>query len=127
MKHNFKELKIWKTGMEISNLIFEFCKSLPDSEKYILVNQLNRCSISIPSNIAEGCGKRTNIHFAEFLSTSLSSCYELETQLLISENRNYGNKEIRYKLLLLIDEEQKMIWKFRDNILAKKQVVYSQI
>lgn len=122
MKHNFKELKIWQIGMEISDLVYEFCKSLPDSEKYILVSQLNRCSISIPSNIAEGCGKRTNIHFAEFLSTSLSSCYELETQLLITQNRNYGNNDVRIKLLSLINEEQKMLWKFRDNILTNNNV-----
>jgi len=122
MKHNFKELKVWQIGMEISNIAYDFCKSLPDSEKYILVSQINRCSISIPSNIAEGCGKRTNIHFAEFLSTSLSSCYELETQLLITQNRNYGNNEIRIKLLELINEEQKMLWKFRDIILESNKV-----
>ena len=91
MKHNFKELKIWQVGMDISDMIFEFIATLPNNERYNLIDQLNRASVSIPSNIAEGCGKRTNIHFAEFLSTSLSSCYEVETQLLITERRNIGN------------------------------------
>lgn len=103
--------------MEISDLIFEFVSTLPSSERYNLIDQLNRASVSIPSNIAEGCGKRTNIHFAEFLSTSLSSCYEVETQLLITERRKLGNEELRNKILQIIDEEQKMIFTFRDKIL----------
>lgn len=117
MKHNFKELKIWQVGMDISDMIFEFISTLPNTEKYNLVDQLNRASVSIPSNIAEGCGKRTNIHFSEFLSTSLSSCYEVETQLLITERRKIGNKELRDKILLIIDEEQKMLFKFREKLL----------
>ncbi len=117
MKHNFKELKVWQVGMDISDMIYEFITSLPNNEKYNLVDQLNRASVSIPSNIAEGCGKRTNVHFAEFLSTSLSSCYEVETQLLITERRKIGNNELRTKLLSIIDEEQKMIFKFREKLL----------
>lgn len=97
MKHNFKELKIWQLGMEISDMIFEFISTLPNTERYNLVDQLNRASVSIPSNIAEGCGKRTDIHFAEFLSTALSSCYEVETQLLITGRRKIGNEELRNK------------------------------
>lgn len=117
MKHNFKELKIWQVGMDISDMIFEFISTLPTNERFNLIDQLNRASVSIPSNIAEGCGKRTNIHFAEFLSTSLSSCYEVETQLLITERRKIGNEELRNKLLIIIDEEQKMIFKFREKLL----------
>lgn len=117
MKHNFKELKIWQVGMDISDMIFEFIATLPNNEKYNLIDQLNRASVSIPSNIAEGCGKRTNIHFAEFLSTSLSSCYEVETQLLITERRQIGNNDLRTKLLKIVDEEQKMIFKFREKLL----------
>lgn len=120
MKHNFKELKIWQTGMEISDLIFEFIATLPNNEKYNLIDQLNRSSISIPSNIAEGCGKRTELHFAEFLSTALSSCYEVETQLLITQRRKIGDIALRDKLLLIINEEQKMLFKFREKILERK-------
>lgn len=106
--------------MEISDLIFEFIATLPNNEKYNLIDQLNRASISIPSNIAEGCGKRTELHFAEFLSTALSSCYEVETQLLISQRRKIGDNVLRDKLLLLINEEQKMLFKFREKILDQK-------
>src|SRR4051812_42590285 len=93
MKHNFKKLIIWQRAMDLSDMIFIYCDSLPNREKYNLIDQLNRCSVSIPSNIAEGSGKRTKIHFAEFLSTALTSGYEAETQLLICQRRKYGNEK----------------------------------
>ncbi len=103
--------------MNISDMISEFIFTLPNNQKYNLVDQLNRASVSIPSNITEECVERTNIHFAEFLSTSLSSFYEVETQFLITERRKIGNRELRNKILLIIDEEQKMIFKFREKLL----------
>ncbi len=67
--------------MNLTNLTFEYCKDLPKKERYNLIDQINRCSCSIPSNIAEGSGKRTKLQFGEYLSISISSSYELETQL----------------------------------------------
>lgn len=73
--------------MDLTDLIYEYTKDLPNNEKYILTDQINRSSISIPSNIAEGSGKPSQKEFSHFLS----SAYELETQLLICEKRKYGN------------------------------------
>jgi len=80
MAHNFKQLLIWQKSMDLTDLTFNYCKELPKEERYNLTDQMNRCSVSIPSNIAEGSGKRTKVQFAEYLSISPSSCYELETQ-----------------------------------------------
>ena len=77
---------------------------------------MNRSSCSIPSNIAEGSGKRTKLQFSEYLSISLSSSYELETQLLISERRKYGNTELLMQTLGLVTEVQKMIFTFREKV-----------
>jgi four helix bundle protein len=85
-----------------------------------LSNQINRCSCSIPANIAEGSGKRTNVHFAEFLSTALTSSFELETQLLICERRSYGDKNKLNECMLLVGELQKMIFSFRDSVINNK-------
>lgn len=82
MKHKFKEFKKGQTGMEISDLIFEFVSTLPSGERYNLADQSNRALVSIPSNIIEGCGKKTNLHFAEYLSTTLSSCYEVRDSIV---------------------------------------------
>ncbi|WP_317617968.1 four helix bundle protein [Mucilaginibacter lappiensis] len=117
MKHNFKSLKIWQRSMDLTDLTYEFCKGLPIDERFNLIDQLNRCSCSIPSNIAEGSGKRTKVHFAEFLTTSLSSTFEVETQLLICERRAYGSEDKLKECLELVIEIQKMIFNFREYIL----------
>ena len=95
MAHNFKQLLIWQKSMNLTDSVFSYCKGLPKDERFNLIDQMNRCSCSIPSNIAEGSGKRTKLQFAEYLSISLGSSFELETQLLICERRKYGNYETR--------------------------------
>lgn len=117
MKHNFKKLIIWQEAMDISDLIYKYTEEIPSKERYNLIDQLNRCSVSIPSNIAEGSGKRTKNHFAEFLSTSLSSAYEAETQLLICQRRNYGNQKLLEELIESITKLQMKIFNFREKIL----------
>src|SRR5688572_8534568 len=117
MKHNFKKLEIWQEGMDFCDLIYDYTETLPVKEKFNLVSQLEKCGVSIPSNISEGSGKRTDIHFAEFLTTSLTSSFEAETQLLICERRKYGNKDQRDKLLIMAQQLQKKIFNFREFIL----------
>jgi four helix bundle protein len=123
IKHNFKNLKIWQKSMDMTDLIFDYAKEIPINERYNLIDQINRCSCSIASNIAEGSGKRTKIHFAEFLSTALSSAYELETQLLICERRYYGSADKLKECLELVAEIQKMIFSFREYILNENEVL----
>jgi four helix bundle protein len=119
-KHNFKKLVIWQEAMDLCDKIYCYTETLPNKEKYNLISQLEKCGVSIPSNIAEGSGKRTNIHFAEFLSTSLSSSYETETQLLICKMRKYGKEaELEY-LLTSVNTLQSKIFNFREKIVNEK-------
>ena len=85
--HRFKELEIWKKSRVFCNEIYEVTAQFPDTEKFGLTNQLRRASVSIPSNIAEGASRKSNKDFSRFLEIALGSCYEIETQLLISETR----------------------------------------
>lgn len=119
-KHNFKKLIIWQDAMVFFDKVYNYTESLPAKEKYNLINQLEKCGVSIPSNIAEGSGKRTNIHFAEFLSVSLSSSFEAETQLLICGQRNYVKKEELELLLKLVEALQQKIYNFRESIIKTK-------
>jgi four helix bundle protein len=119
MKHNFKNLKVWQKAMDLTDLTYNYCKELPLDERFNLIDQINRCSCSIPSNIAEGSGKRTNIHHAEFLSTALTSSFELETQLLICKRREYGNINKLEDCLNLVEEVQKMIFAFREHVVSR--------
>ena len=83
--HNFKELKVWKMSIELTKLVFELTRSFPNEHKFGLSNQLFRCAVSIPSNIAEGCGRKSDKELKQFVSISLGSSFELETQIIIAK------------------------------------------
>lgn len=117
IKHNFKKLTIWQDAMDVCDLIYQYTETLPNREKYNLITQLEKCAVSIPSNISEGSGKRTDIHFGEFLTTALTSSYEMETQLLICQRRKYGNDIELQNVLNKVEILQKQISNFRDKIL----------
>lgn len=93
--------------MEITNDIYRLTSTFPKSEIYSSVNQMNRCSVSMPSNIAEG-SNRGNKHFQHYLNISLGSSFELQTQLLIACQNDYVTKEKTEKLENKIIEFQKM-------------------
>jgi len=80
-RHNYKNLKIWNLGIVIADEFFIIVKTFPKHERFDLSSQMNRCSISIPSNIAEGSA-RIDKSFSHFLDISLGSSFELGTQLL---------------------------------------------
>lgn len=71
--------------MEIVKVVYNLTSQLPTDEKFGFISQLNRCALSIPSNIAEGSGRTSNKEFSHFLNIAISSSYELETQLILAE------------------------------------------
>ena len=85
----YTELDVWKESRVLVKDIYSITKSFPKEETYGLINQLRRCAVSIPSNIAEGCGRRTAADTIQFLHISRGSLYELETQLYIALDLNY--------------------------------------
>jgi len=115
-RHNFKKLKIWQEGIAIVSESYKLTRSFPDFEKFNLVSQMNRCAVSIPSNISEGSSKSTNRHFKKYLETSLGSAFEWETQLIVSFNEKYLNSETFKNLENKILQIQKMIASFMDNL-----------
>ncbi len=115
-RHNFKKLKIWQEGIILVSESYKLTQSFPDFEKFNLVSQMNRCAVSIPSNISEGSSKSTNRHFKKYLETSLGSAFEWETQLIVSFNEKYLNNKTFEKLENNILQIQKMIGSFMDNL-----------
>ncbi len=90
---NFRKLDVWTDGLVLAKDIYRITAKFPKEEKFGLISQMNRASISVPSNIAEGASRRTKKHFANFLDISIGSAFELETQLIISESLNMVSKE----------------------------------
>ena len=82
---DYKQQFIWKKAKDLAVIIYRLTKHYPVEEKYGLVSQMNRCAVSIPSNIAEGYSRATTKDYLRFLYIALGSARELETQLIISK------------------------------------------
>lgn len=94
---NFREYEVWKRAMAFSSWIYILTKGFPQEEKFGLISQLRRASVSIPSNIAEGCSRRSEKDFARFVEIALGSAFEIETILLISQEVGYLTSEQLYQ------------------------------
>ena len=115
---NFKELKVWQKAFEIAINCFRITNEFPLEEKFGLVSQINRCGVSIPSNIAEGSSRTSDKDYSRFIEISLGPCFELETQLLIAKELNFGNANAIKNNLELIMEEEKMLTAFSNRLKA---------
>ena len=116
MKHNFRELTIWKKSMNLVFEIYKLTRELPDIEKFTLVSQVNSSVVSIPSNIAEGTSRVSVKEMTRFLDIALGSAYELETQLLLISTLYKELGEQAINLVNNINEIQKMIGGFKKKI-----------
>jgi four helix bundle protein len=97
MKENKKEytdLEVWQECRKLTNHVYEVSRNFPKEELYGLTNQIRRSAVSIPSNIAEGCGRSTSKDTLHFLHIARGSLYEVETQIFIALDQNYITKEI---------------------------------
>ncbi len=109
MIRSYKDLDVWKESMRAVKEIYLATKELPKDELYGLISQLRRCAVSIPSNIAEGNTRQHTTEYIQFLYIALGSCAELETQIIISGELGYLNKEIEAGLLEKLDYIGRML------------------
>lgn len=108
----YKDLIIWQRSVDLATAIYMATSKFPQEEKYGLISQMRRSAISIPSNIAEGAGRSSDKEYRRFLDIAYGSAYELETQIFISFNLEFIQKESFQVLTEEIDEIQKMIFSF---------------
>lgn len=106
---DYKKLIVWQKSFELSLMVYKITSKFPKSEIFGLSSQLRRCSISIPSNIAEGYSRISSKHFSNFLKISLGSSSELETQILISKEIGFVKEDEFKEFASLILEIQKML------------------
>ena len=114
--HNFKELRVWQKSIDLTVDVYKALSAFPNDEKFGLISQMKRASISIPSNIAEGAGRNSNKEFKHFLSISLGSIFELETQLIISNRLGLVGHGSTQELNIKITDLQKMIFALEKTI-----------
>ncbi|MFY9242309.1 MAG: four helix bundle protein [Polaribacter sp.] len=110
--HRYKDLKFWQLSRAFCKEIYEVTNLFPETEKFGLVSQLRRASVSVASNIAEGASRSSNKDFNRFLVISLGSCYEIETQLLLSFDLGFINENVLERLNNSLHQIIKMMSKF---------------
>lgn len=116
LKHNFRKLAIWQEARKLVSETYIITNKFPKYEVYGLSNQLQRCSISIASNIAEGSARNSDKHFIQYLETALGSCFEWETQLICAFDLKYIDKIIFEQNLQTIQKTQAMISNFKNTL-----------
>lgn len=94
-----KDLDVWKISMDFVVDIYKLTRSFPKDEKYGLTSQLRRAAVSIPSNIAEGAGRKGGKEYIQFLYIALGSLAELDTQLILAERLGYGDTKKQIEIL----------------------------
>lgn len=118
--HNFKELKVWQEAMKLAKDIIIETRNFPTEEKYGLVSQLRRASVSIPSNIAEGTSRTSSNEFKRFLEIALGSAFELKTQSLLSRDVAYLSSDKYEQLKTPLAAIQKMTLGLKNKIQNKE-------
>jgi four helix bundle protein len=108
--NQFKNLKVWQKAMDLVLQTYKLTDKFPSKEKFGLTNQINRCAVSIVSNIAEGAGRNSQKEFNNFPGITLGSSCELETQFIIANKLQYINEKELSDIISLIEEVQKMAY-----------------
>lgn len=103
-QNSYKDLIAWRKAMELVRLIYDATEGFPSNELYGLVSQIRRAAVSVPSNIAEGKAHYSNRDFVRFLRHARGSLAEIETQVLIAQQRQYLSATTTTRLTQKLDE-----------------------
>ena len=116
----YSELIVWQKSMNLVEAIYKATAEFPSEERFGLSSQIRRAAVSIPSNIAEGHGRKSTASFINFLSIAFGSLMEVETQIQIATRLNFLSEDKATSLLSQTDEIGKMISGLKKS-LAEKQ------
>lgn len=106
---SYRDLVVWQKSMDLVVEIYALLKSFPKNEEYELSSQLRRCSVSVPSNIAEGYGRNHTKDYCRFLEIARGSLYEMETQIELSARLDFISQTQLSEILEKSKEVEKML------------------
>jgi len=120
-KKGYRELQVWNKGYQLTRMIFRITSTFPIEEKYGLVSQMRRSSVSIIANIAEGYGRNHISEYIQFISIAIGSSNELEVYLLISKDMGYISEKDFSESMPVHAEVSKMLHSLRLSLQEKRQ------
>lgn len=120
---DFRTLKVWEKSHAIALAIYKATQSFPKSELYGITSQIQRAAVSVPTNIAEGCGKDSDAELGRFFKIAMGSSSELEYLLLLSHDLGYLANEPYNELQANLVETRKMLNAFIQKLKANSQTL----
>ena len=112
---SFRDLMVWKKAHEFVLAVYRLTESFPDREKFGLSHQMRRAAVSVPANIAEGFGKRSQAEKARFLNIAEGSLEECRYYLILTQDLGYGQTEL---LMSVLEEASRLLNAYTRAILA---------
>jgi four helix bundle protein len=109
---DFRNLKVWEKAHQLALAIYQATAAFPKNEQYGLTSQIRRACVSIPANIAEGCGRSGDAELARFLQIAMGSASELEYHLLLARDLNLLNSSDYEHLANGVTEVKRMLTSF---------------
>jgi four helix bundle protein len=115
---DFKELKVWQKAHQLVLAVYRDTTAFPVEERFGLTAHLRKTALSIPSNIAEGCGRETERELGRFLSIAAGSASELDYQLLLARDLGYLPTDAHLALTAQVSEVRRMLYRFLRSLQA---------
>ena len=109
---NYRELHVWQKAHQLVLDVYAVTRDFLANELYGLVSQMRRCAVSIPSNIAEGCGRNGDAELARFCDIASGSASELDYQLTLARDLNYIHEDVHQRLAGQLSEARRMLTGF---------------
>jgi four helix bundle protein len=113
MVKTHRDLQIWQKSMDLVTQVYKAVEDFPDFEKFGLTSQIRRAAVSIPANIAEGFGRKSQKEFGRFLNISMGSLFELQTELEVSFNLGFIGEDLFKELYSNTREIERMMSSFK--------------
>ena len=106
---SYRDLQVWQKGVQLASLVYQTSRAVPKDEQFGLISQMRRAAVSVPSNIAEGYGRRSRADYVRFLNVAMGSLFELQTQAEIAANLGYFNDAESQPLVADAREVERML------------------
>jgi four helix bundle protein len=119
---SYRDLEVWQRSMQLAKRIYQITQKFPSDERFGLTNQLRRASVSVPSNLAEGHARFGSGEFSRFISISMGSVAEIETQILLSTDLGYLTGELSREILEDLETIGKMLRGLAKSISKRRHV-----
>ena len=119
---SYRDLEVWQKSMRLAKRVYQITQKFPSDERFGLTNQLCRAAVSVPSNLAEGHARFGSGEFSRFISITMGSVAEIETQILLSNDLGYITSEITQEVLGELDAIGKMLRGFAKSIQRRRDV-----